>query len=151
MFCRIVILTWTYTLHTKKSFCIVKYSILKQNYRTCIKIKIASYVYCRNKLVSHKKVSKVALQKPVFHAFMCFSITENQPLWAFQSYRLIPPVKKTNKLYGHFLWMGFNCLKARTSRLEGSTSFFTTKFPEIPGTHFIDLGRMNDWVDLGAI
>ena len=60
-------------------------------------MKIASYVYCRNKLVSHKKVSKVALQKPVFYAFMCFSITEDQPLWAFQSYRLIPPVKKNKQ------------------------------------------------------
>ena len=35
------------------------------------------------------------------------------------------------KLYGPFLWMGFNCLKARA-----------TNFPEIPGTHYIDLGRM---------
>ena len=37
---------------------------------------------------------------------------------------------KTQKLCGPFLWMRFNCLP------------FTTKFPEIPGTHFIDLGRM---------
>ena len=31
------------------------------------------------------------------------------------------------------------------SRLEpprGGSLLFTTKFPEIPGTHFIDLGRM---------
>ena len=28
---------------------------------------------------------------------------------------------------------------------------FTTKFPEIPGTYLIDLGRMKGWVDLGAI
>ena len=62
MFCRIVILCWTSTLRKKKIFCIVKYSILKQNYRTCLKMKIASYVYCRNKLVSHKNFIKVALQ-----------------------------------------------------------------------------------------
>ena len=39
------------------------------------------------------------------------------------------------------------------SRLEpprGSSLIFTTKFPEIPGTHFIYLGRMKGWVDLGA-
>ena len=36
-----------------------------------------------------------------------------------------------------FLWMGFNCLTASASLL-----FPITKFPEIPGTHFIDLGRM---------
>ena len=28
---------------------------------------------------------------------------------------------------------------------------FTTTFPEIPGTYLIDLGRMEDWVDLGAM
>ena len=32
---------------------------------------------------------------------------------------------------------------------EGSL-LFTTKFPEIPGTHFIDFGRMKGWVDLGT-
>ena len=28
---------------------------------------------------------------------------------------------------------------------------FTTKFLEIPGLYFIDLGRMKGWVDLGAM
>ena len=49
------------------------------------KMKITSYVYYRNKLVSHKKVSKVALQT----SFLCiygFSITESQSLWAFPSF-----------------------------------------------------------------
>ena len=50
--------------------------------------------------------------------------------------------KKNFKLYGPFLWMGFNCPKAKaTSR---GSLLFTTKFPEIPGTHFIDLGRTKD-------
>ena len=47
----------------------------------------------------------------------------------------IKKVRKKNffkKLYGPFLWMGFNCLKAwATSR---GSLLFTTKFPEIPGT-----------------
>ena len=51
------------------------------------------------------------------------------------------------KLYDPFLWMGFNCLKA-TEPLRGDSLLFTTKFPAIPGTHLIDLGRMKDWVDL---
>ena len=54
----------------------------------------------------------------------------------------------TLKLYGPFLWMGFNFLKTRTTLRRQFT--FYHKFPEIPGTHFIDLGRMNCWVDLGA-
>ena len=45
--------------------------------------------------------------------------------------------------------MGFNCLKA-TEPLKGGSLLFTTKFPEIPGTHLIDLGRVKDCVDLGA-
>ena len=50
---------------------------------------------------------------------------------------------KTLKLFDPFSWMGFNCLKAR-----GSSLLFTTKFPEIPGTRFIDLGRMEGTLDL---
>ena len=34
--------------------------------------------------------------------------------------------------------MGFNCLKAAEA-LQGGSLPFTTKFPEIPSTHFIDL------------
>ena len=45
-------------------------------------------------------------------------------------------VKKT-----FFLWMGFNCLKARATLRRQFT--FYHKSPEIPGTHFIELGRMS--------
>ena len=52
------------------------------------------------------------------------------------------------KIYGPFLWMGFTCLKARaTSR---SSLLFTTKFPEISGTHFTNIERMKGWVGLGV-
>ena len=34
--------------------------------------------------------------------------------------------------------------------LRGGSLLFTTMFPDIPGTHFIDLGMMKGWVDLGA-
>ena len=53
----------------------------------------------------------------------------------------ISTIKKKKKLYGPFLWMGFNCLKAVES-LRGSSLLFTANSPEIPGTHIIDLGRM---------
>ena len=55
---------------------------------------------------------------------------------------------KKLKLYGPFLWMGFKCPKA-TEPLPGGSLFFTTKFPEIPRTHLIDLRRMKG-VNLGA-
>ena len=31
---------------------------------------------------------------------------------------------------------------SRLEPLQGDSLLFTTKFPEIPGTHFTDLGRM---------
>ena len=52
------------------------------------------------------------------------------------------------KLYGPFLWWGSTA--SRLEPLQGDSLLFTTKFPEIPGTHFIDLRRMKGWVDLGA-
>ena len=60
-------------------------------------MKIACYVYCRNKLVSQKKSVKWSY-KPAFYAFTCFSITENQSLWPFQSDRLIPLVPHTSAI-----------------------------------------------------
>ena len=44
------------------------------------------------------------------------------------------------KLYGPILWMGLTA--SRLEPLQGGSLLFTTKFSEIPGTHFIDLGRM---------
>ena len=45
------------------------------------------------------------------------------------------------ELYGPFLWMGFNCLKAAESpRVD--CLLFTTKFPGIPGTYLINPRRM---------
>ena len=37
---------------------------------------------------------------------------------------------------------GWGPIASRLEPLRGGSSFFTTKFPKIPGTHFIDLGRM---------
>ena len=70
-------------------------------------MKIASDVYCRNKLVSHK----MALQTD-FYAFMCLRITENQSLWTFQSDRSILPVlllKLKNNVVFIDLILSFQC------------------------------------------
>ena len=37
---------------------------------------------------------------------------------------------------------GWGSNASRLEPLQGGSLFFTTKFPEIPGTHFIDLRRM---------
>ena len=46
------------------------------------------------------------------------------------------PKKKTNFMAPFYGW------GSTASRLRGGSLLFTTKFPEVPGTHFIDLGRM---------
>ena len=43
------------------------------------------------------------------------------------------------KLYGPIVWPPF----------WGGSLLFTIKSPEICGTHFIDLGRVKGWVELG--
>ena len=37
---------------------------------------------------------------------------------------------------------GWGSTASRLEPLRGGSLLFTTKFPEVPGTHFIDLGRM---------
>ena len=45
------------------------------------------------------------------------------------------------KLYGPFLWMWFNCVKA-TKPLKGDSLLFITQSLGVPITYLIDLGRM---------
>ena len=45
---------------------------------------------------------------------------------------------------------GCGLTASRLEPLRGGSLLFITKFPEIPGTHFIDLGRMKGLVDLGT-
>ena len=42
---------------------------------------------------------------------------------------------------------GWGSTASRLEPLWGGSLLYNTKFPEIPGTHFINLGRMKDWVD----
>ena len=37
---------------------------------------------------------------------------------------------------------GWRSTASRLVPLRGDSLLFTTKFPDIPGTHFIDLGRI---------
>ena len=37
---------------------------------------------------------------------------------------------------------GWGSTASSLEQLQGGSLLFTTKFPEISGTHFIDLGRM---------
>ena len=48
-------------------------------------------------------------------------------------------IKKTNFIAYFYGW---DSTASRLELLRGGSLLFTTKFPEIPGTHFINLGRM---------
>ena len=53
------------------------------------------------------------------------------------------------KLCSPFLWMRFNYFKA-TEPLRGDSILFTANFPEIAGTHSINLKKMKGGVQLGT-
>ena len=59
---------------------------------------------------------------------------------------LIKPFFFKKKLYSPFY--GWGSTATRLVLLRGGSLLFTTKFPDTPGTHFIDLGKMKGWVDL---
>ena len=94
------------------------------------------------------------------HAFHCISrdllitkflanVLDFQSLNFIFSYLTERKQSKKTQLYGPFLSMGFNSLMA-TEPLQKDSLLFTTQFPGFPGTHLINLGRMKDWVNLGA-
>ena len=45
---------------------------------------------------------------------------------------------------------GLGSTASRPESLRGGSLLFNRKFPEVPGTHFIDLGRIKSWVDLAT-
>ena len=52
-------------------------------------------------------------------------------------------LKNTFKKNFMATFYGWGSTVSRLEPLRGGSLLFTTKFPEIPGTHFINLGRMN--------
>ena len=48
---------------------------------------------------------------------------------------------KILKLYGSFLWIRLNYLKA-TESMPGDSFFFTTQSPRVSGTHLTNFSRM---------
>ena len=51
-------------------------------------------------------------------------------------------LKKTNFMAPFYGW---GSTASRLEPLRGGSLLFTTKFPEVPGTHFIDLERMTNF------
>ena len=57
-----------------------------------------------------------------------------------------------DKLKKNFMapFYGWDSTASRLVPLRGGSLLFTTKFPDILGTHFLDLQIMKDWVNRGA-
>ena len=90
----------------------------------------------------------------VFHV-QCFSCSANKFLptilvilfWIFQ-YRF--HLVNVKNFIVSFLWTGPNCLKASEPQ-RGDSLSFTTRYPDVPVTHLINIGRMKGWVEFRAI
>ena len=59
---------------------------------------------------------------------------------AYKCYLVGRLLKKTLNFMAPFY--GWGSTASRLEPLRGGSLLFTTKFPEVPGTHSIDLGRM---------
>ena len=57
-------------------------------------------------------------------------------------------IKKTLNFMA--LFYGWGSTASKLEPLRGGSLLLTTKFPDIPGTHFTDLKKMKGWVELGA-
>ena len=68
------------------------------------------------------------------------------------TYKLLWNSRNVRNLKKNFMipFYGWGLTASRLGPLRGGNLLFTTKSPEISGTHFIDLWRMKGWVDLGA-
>ena len=60
------------------------------------------------------------------------------------------PLKHLNKKNFMISFYGWGSTASRLQPLREDNLLFTIQFPEIPDTHFIDLGRMKGWVNPGA-
>ena len=58
----------------------------------------------------------------------------------YTTYKLITKKKQQTNFIAPFY--GWGSTTSRLEPLRGGSLIFTTKFPEISGAHFMDLGRM---------
>ena len=78
-----------------------------------------------------------------FEDFAMFPNLQDQNLQsAILNYQLKKKLRKNNDFLTPFY--GPISTVSRLEPLRGGSLLFTTKSPEIPGTHFIDLGGMKD-------
>ena len=70
--------------------------------------------------------------------------TRDNLIMLCHSYASIPRKTACDYTFKNFMapFYGWGSTASRLVPLRGGSLLFTTKFPDIPGTHFIDLGKM---------
>ena len=98
---------------------------------------------CGNNMIATVKIKNICYLLFLFITFpFCFI-----PKYFCSNKTLLKKKLKKNFMAPFYGW---GSTGSRLQPLQGGSLLFTAKFPEIPGTHFINLGRMRGWVDLGA-
>ena len=92
-----------------------------------------------------------------------YSVKKNNPAWKNEWFKLVLQKKplwlkkkndrsllfKKKKLYSPFLWMGFNCFKAKEPTRR--QLLFTIQFLGVCGTQLINLARTTGWIQFRTI
>ena len=117
----------------------------KANVLNCINISFQMFLQIRGMCFHfwYQFVENYSLEYSVSNSLPAFLIFLNEKQHVLQVMRW------ENK---NFMapFYGWGSTASRQELLWGGSLLFTTKFPEIPGTHFVKLGRMKGWVKLGA-
>ena len=107
---------------------------------------VHSYQQC-TRLVKVMKIRKMKLIT-YFHTLVSTK-KENSFIFFYTPSGDFPG--KTNKKRFMVLFYGWCSMDLKATKpLRGGSDLFTTQFPGVPSTRFIELGRMKDWVDLGS-
>ena len=81
----------------------------------------------------------ISMKFYIFHCHVCLNVCLSTYVWV--------SIKKKKKTFMAPFY-GWGITASSLEPLRGGSLLFSTKSPEIPGTHFIDLGGMKGWVDL---
>ena len=71
-----------------------------------------------------------------------FNLFKLSELWPYYQRHVNQIILNHITFYFMAPFYGWGSTGSRLQPLRGASLLFTTQFPEIPGTHFIDLGRM---------
>ena len=87
------------------------------------------------------------LKSSIINSFLCMFFINNKTF--YQQQNIASNQRQEKK---HFIspFYGWGSTASRLEPVRWGSLLFITKLPEILGTYFIDLGKMNSWVDLGA-